>query len=361
MRGPMAFMATDVSDGARRWSIGQIDFATILVRGVVGAAVPAILATLVAGCGKGAPAPATPSDDTATRTADGSSREALPKPALAELLVADLTPEALRDKALQARIDPILQGAFFDATTAFARVPDTEARGCRARVSIGYALIQNGKPVPTAEAGVARAVLESELDCPDPTDPTYPTKLEGFRVTVTDERPFGGTHGGTGAERLLEAITQAVTDNAGRLFGQVITRHASDADILANLAAKPDGAHADHAGHPGILAESASEAGERHLAAAVPDLVRLTTHANLQVATRAGAALGLLKTTDPDALRALVRMTEGPTTERHRVAIMALSDVGTPEARRYLETLAVSHPAPELRELARERLRALAP
>ncbi len=295
------------------------------------------------------------------------------EPAIAELLVSDLTPTALRDPATDARIDGILQRAFFDPARGFTRAPEAAPSACRARVSIGYALLENGRPVPSAAAGVARAVVEAELDCPDPSAPDFPVKLEGFRVAVTDERPFGGTHGGTGPERRYEAIAQVASDSAARLFGQLTTRHAGDEQILANLAGSPAKALTGQTGpsrsnlvdptyrdHPGVLAESASEAGERHLAAAVPALVRLTTHPNLQVATRAGAALGLLKAASPEALQALVRMTEGPTTERHRVAIMALGDLGTPEARRYLDTLAVGHPSPDLRELARERLRALA-
>lgn len=333
-----AVIAGDVSDGAPRWSIVELVFATIVA----------------AGCGR---SESTPSSDGTPATASTETSAPLSRrlePAIAELLVSDLTPPTLRDAATDARVDAILQRAFFDPARTFARAPAAAPTGCHARVSLGYAILENGKPVATAEAGVARAVVEAELDCPDPTDPTFPAKLEGFRVAVSDERPFGGTHGGTGPERRAEAIAQVASDGAARLFGQVTTRHVADDQILANLA---DAAHRDH---PGILAESAIEAGERHLAAAIPALVRLTAHANLQVATRAGAALGLLKANTPEALQALVRMTEGPTTERHRVAIMALGDLGTPEARRYLDTLAVGHPSLDLRELARERLRALA-
>ncbi len=95
--------------------------------------------------------------------------------------------------------------------------------------------------------------------------------------------------------------------------------------------------------------------------------MRLTANANTQVATRAGGALGLIaagstRLTPPEVdgvIRALVRMTDGPEPERHLVAINSLADLGTPEAKRYLESLAVGHPAPALREVARERLRGL--
>jgi HEAT repeat protein len=145
-------------------------------------------------------------------------------------------------------------------------------------------------------------------------------------------------------------VGAAVDDGAAALFGQLRMRHASDAQLRQALASSE---------HPGLLSEAASEAGERHLSDTVPDLVRLTANANARVATRAGAALGQIKSATPEVIRALVKMTEGADSEKHLVAIHALADLATPEAKRYLESLAVGHPSPLLREIARGRLREL--
>lgn len=304
---------------------------------------------LSAGCSRsdsGAPAdPSPPSDAVAA-----ASLEPL---RLAELAVADLVPEDVRVPGFQPIADQAIQAAFIDPGHTFARAAADDAGACKAEVRVGYALIVNGRPVADADAGTARAVLEGELFCPDPT---RPSEVEAFRLTLDDERAFGGSAGGTSKARLEEVVRQVARDGADGLFGQARTRHADDATVLGNLAAT---AHGDAEVHTGILSESASEAGERRLTLAVTDLVRLTAHPNTRVAVRAGAALGLLKVSTPEVLKALVKMTEGPVAQRHLVAIHALGDLGTPEARRYLDALATGHPDAALRELARERLRDL--
>ncbi len=264
-----------------------------------------------------------------------------PPPRLAELRVADLTPPDLRVRAVTDRLDPILSEITF---ASFTRAPADDRSACRAELAVGYALLQNRKPVLEADAGEARAVFEGEVFCPDPD---APDTVEAFRIKLDEARPFGGLAGGVGPDRLEEVVRAVVRDGVDALFGQVRARHAADAELVANLRTST---------HPGVLAESASEAGERRLVDAVPELVRLTAHDNRRVATRAGAALGLLKVDTPEVLRALVRMTEGPDAEKHLVAIHALADLGTPDARRYLENIAIGHPSPAMRQLARERL-----
>lgn len=293
---------------------------------------------------------------TTTSAADGagaSGAKSIEPLRLAELSIADLVPDDLRLPGLQPIAERAVQDAFIDPAHTFARAEADDAGGCKAEVKIGYALMVNGRPVADADVGEARALVEAELYCPDPTGAT---EVEAFRVSLDDSRRFGGTNGGTSKGRLEEAVRQVAKDAAEALFGQAKTRHADDATLLKNLAASADATGEVHAG---ILSESASEAGERHLAAAVPDLVRLTAHANTRVSTRAGAALGQLKVSTPEVLQALVRMTEGPSELRHLIAIHALGDLKTPEARRYLDNIATGHPDAALRELARQRLREL--
>ncbi|MCC6624207.1 MAG: HEAT repeat domain-containing protein [Deltaproteobacteria bacterium] len=310
---------------------------------------------LVVGCGRTDPTPAPGPEATSPPTVEaGDVRIAIPAGPLrlAELAVADLTPEDARAPGFDTLAEQAIVGAFIDPARTFARAPEGDPGGCRAAIRIGYALLVNGRPVAEADAGSARAVIEAELFCPAP-DPGAGADIEQFRLTLEESRPFGGTAGGTGRARLEEVVRQVARDTADGLFGQATTRHQDDARILTNLGEPIDGA----ATHDGILSESASEAGERRLTAAVPDLVRLTAHPNTRVAVRAGAALGLLKVATPEVLQALVKMTEGPNPQRHLVAIHALADLGTPEARRYLDSLATGHPIAVIRELARERLR----
>ncbi len=257
-------------------------------------------------------------------------------PRIGELAVADLTPETFRLSRLTGELDSLITSLTF---ATFERSTDPSA--CRAEFAITYLLTQNRRPTTDADAGLAIATFEGDLLCPTATS------REGFRTRLELERPFGGLTGLTGETRLEEVLREVLRDGIDTLYGQLSARGAPDSDILDHLA---------HADHPGLLGESASEAGERRLIAAIPDLVRLTAHDNRRVSMRAGAALGLLRVARPDIIEALVRMTEGSDKEKHLVAIHALADLGTPEARRYLESIAMSHPSPVIRQLARERL-----
>lgn len=253
--------------------------------------------------------------------------------------MTELTPPALRDPALSGELPKLAEAAFF---TSFHRdLKDPAA--CRAQVTVGYAMVVNGRPVPSAEEGEAHGLFEGEVFCPDASG--RPT--EGFRLELVTERPFGGSHGSTGPARVREVVTEVLREGADALFGQVQIRAATDDQIRTALRTSQ---------HQGVLAEAASEAGERRLSDTGEALVALTRHTNRRVAARAGAALGLLKLDTPETIKALVALTEGPDTEKHLVAIHALGDIGSAEAKRYLEVISVGHPNPLIRQLARERL-----
>jgi len=262
-----------------------------------------------------------------------------PDPRLADLRFADMTPPDVRPGDFPERAPELVSGAFFTAG-AFARAPEDDSAACSGEVVLGYGLVQNGKPVIKADAGEARAVLNAEVRCP-----SGEREPDTFRVELSESARFGGVDAVPWRHRLEEVVRTVSRRAAQTLNGQVRMRRASDAEVLEALAQD------DHAG---ILVEAASEAGERGLKAAVPDLARLTTHDEELVAIRSGAALGLLGDGREEVVRALVKMTSGPSEERHLVAIHALGDIGGREALRYLDNLAVSHPNAALREIARE-------
>jgi len=302
------------------------------------------LGLALAGCGRDAPGTAAePTEPPAPSVAPGLPA-VTPQPT-AELGVLDLTPPELRPEGVAEALDGIMVAAFFDAAT-FARPAEGAEPTCNGGIVVGYALLQNHKPDPHAEAGEARAVVEGEVVCDAPGD--RDGERDTFRADRVEVRPFGQPDAPSGRaelERVLDAAARAV---ATSLRGQVVMRRATDEAILATLAEGDD---------DGLLAEAAAQAGERRLAGAADHLARLANGPHDHAALRAGAALGLLRVDDEEVIRALVRMTDGPNEERHLVAIHALSDIGGPRAARYLDNLATSHPNPSLRELAREALR----
>lgn len=287
-------------------------------------------------------------EDAPVAAQPASGRHA-PAPGLSELRLVDLTPAEVRPDGFDSeRVVELLREAFY-SPGGFTREPVDDPRACRAGVVVGYALVVNSEPVPRAEAGDARVVVEAELHCPRDDGLTPGSRRERavdtFKIDLSDVRAFDKDDGASGVARLEVLIGDVARRAARALNGQARMRQASDADLLEALAEDE---------HPGVLAESASEAGERRLTAAVDHLVRLTDHDEELVAMRAGAALGLLGDRRDETLRALVRLTEGPSQARHLVAIHALGDIGGPGALRYLDNLAVGHPSPGMREIARQ-------
>jgi len=300
----------------------------------------ALATSPLGGCGKGA----VPEAFEVAVAHDALAEEPLPLPRLGELRLADLTPPELRLAAIPPLLGEVVRVAM---AANFERAAEADPSACRASIGVSYTLIVNHFPTVAADAGEAHAAFEGELFCPAPGSQGT-EDIDAFRLELDTRHPFGGLAGGSAEERLEEAVRAVVRDGADSLFGQLRMRRASDAELRTALGSS---------NHAGVLAEASSEAGERGLTDTVPELVRLTRHPNVRVATRAGAALGLLKVASPEVIGALVGMTEGPEPEKHLIAIHALADLGTPEARRYLESLALGHPSPALREIARERLR----
>ncbi len=284
--------------------------------------------------------------------AEGSERSAEPdvakgpsadpmRPRLGVLMVSDLTHPGERPVDLSIELDAMVRAAF-TAGGSFTSAAEDDPTACKAEVSVFYAAIENGLVAPRAEAGEVRAAIGGNLFCPRDGE------VEVFKTEFTGEERFGGDHGGDAPTRARALVAKLGERTASGLAGQLMMRHASDDEVIGALASSKA---------VGILMEAAGEAGERKLSQAVGHLSRLAHHDESAVALRAGAALGLLGAREPDVLRALAKMTEGPDQERHLVAIHALGDIGGPEAARYLDAIGVGHPEPVLRDLAREAAR----
>lgn len=255
--------------------------------------------------------------------------------------MADLTAPDARPVDLALEADTQIRAALH-APGHFAPAASDDDAACGAQFQLVYALLVNGEPDPAATVGEARVGIEGTVQCPDPSSAHH--AMESFRISEDLSRPFGAEHGGTGPETLRALLAEVAPQLAARLLGQVLMRHAADARVLDVLA---------HETRPGLLMEAASEAGERKLTVAVPDLVRLTSSEDNVTALRASAALGLIRDSRHEVLAALARMTEGSDTERHLTALNALGDIGGEEAARYLDALAVGHPLVPIRDAAR--------
>jgi len=284
-----------------------------------------------------------------------------------DLLFAELTPEPFRLRPDGFDTAALVRSTVFSPESDFQR---TEGHGCELRIGYAHSARRGREAIPWAALasgevtrGLIATLLEGELECPPPLpeDRPDPSALLIHRVTVRHELPFDDAPPSEADPRdtdrpqaapLAGALTDALTEALGDLLADLAGRqqtHGRDDAAIALLLAESD--------HPGALGQAAIEAGQRGLGDTAKDLRRLTADPRSHVARRAGAALGLLKDPDSETLSALARMTEGQDMGRHLVALHALADIGTPEARRYVEALADSHPIPELRELARSRLK----
>jgi hypothetical protein len=257
------------------------------------------------------------------------------RPRLNKVVITDRTLPSQRPIAWGDTLKATIEAALV-AEDRFERSDKDD--GCKAEYNIYYALVRNRQMVQVADAGTARVGFEAMVHCLHKGD------VQTYRVEVSKRKDYQDAQA-AGVKVIFNGLLQsAASDAAEQLFGQVAVRHSSDGRILELL---------DPKARIGMVMEAAIEAGERRLEAGSPKLVNLTRHENAVVRMRAAAALGLLKATGKDALRALVKMTSGSNLEEHVVAVAALADIGSKGALRYLKNIARSHPDESIRALAK--------
>lgn len=270
---------------------------------------------------------------------------AQPWPRLKAIIIADLTAPENRPVDLEAEEDKAVRGAL-TAPGRFHSALSKDPGACAVEVKTFYGLLVNGELTAKADQGKAKLVMEAEAHCP--TQGRSDGEVETYRTTLFREAPFSNVDGDSTTDGVtaLRALLMPLSDQvAATLYGQVTVRHAEDAAVLKALSTEQPA---------GVLMEAAAEAGERKLLGALESLITLTRHDDDVVVLRAGAALGLLGVAEDRVITALAAMTEGPDHERHLIAVHAMGDIGGARAARYLDTLAVGHPRPALREAARQ-------
>jgi len=213
------------------------------------------------------------------------------------------------------------------------------ANVCKADFKVYYAITSNQQLVDFASFGTGLVGCEAMIHCP------RGRAFETFRVELREIEDFKDLTPQRLSQlfqRLLDKVAEQAVD---QLVGQILVRPLSDSKILTVLKSQQTSV--------GKLMEATIEAGERQLNAALPMLLELTKHSSNVVRLRAAAALGLLKISNNEVIRALARLTEGGNREQIVIAVGALSDIGGQKAMRYLENIAVSHPDEIVRTLAR--------
>jgi hypothetical protein len=287
------------------------------------------LAPMLLGCTK-SPKPAASSNEKATKPTAS-------QPVLGTFRVTDESPDHAKTLLTRGTLEKELRSQLF-RPDRFVAEQKNGKEGCKADFVVFYGVVRNDQIVKDTTTGEVRMSLQGELHCP------HADRIESYRMENQARHRLTGT-GKDEANRTLLTMVQTQTALiAMGLYGQATMRHASDNTIVQVLTREKT---------TGILMEAAIEAGERKLVKAIPALIRLTSHREETVVLRAAAALGLLKVRRPEVLTALARLTRGNDLERHLVAVNALGDIGGPQAIRYLDNLASSHPNSNLRQVAR--------
>lgn len=154
----------------------------------------------------------------------------------------------------------------------------------------------------------------------------------------------GGTKSDCHIDLWGEILAQPLQKVMGELSFLCTARQLSGAELIEALS------HAN-SWQRGELARVAGELGDKSVA---PALRGLLDGDEIAVQLRAIAALGRLQ--DDEAIPQLVKLTQGAEETVVRAVMVALADIGSAEARRYLETWAEHHPLLTMRELAGELL-----
>ena len=262
----------------------------------------------------------------------------------------DLTPPALRLVDLSGDVDGIVRQSFDRtkrillpppaATGAPAGAPSgTSADGYDLGVGILYVLLVEGQPVAAAAKGTVTVIANADMG-----RRSAGRVPETYEAVATIEVPYDPATDGPLEPIARRQVERAVDDARTRLVARLRLAGGSDAAVLAML----------HDADPAVRAAAAREAGERRLKDAAAAIAPALADDDRELRQAALGALGRIG--DRSVVPAVARLTQGMDAEEIRLAVFALGDIGGPEARRYLETIAYSHPMPEIRHVAEAAL-----
>jgi len=144
---------------------------------------------------------------------------------------------------------------------------------------------------------------------------------------------------------VLEKIATPALEQLVRRLSLLCRMEGSCSSALAAMLKSPD---------PWVRTHAARAAGEQGLADLADDLALLLDDEEVQVVLPAIGALGRLGAAQ--TVPALVGRAERADESVIRAVAVALADINSPEARKFLLNWAESHPLTSIRELARELL-----
>jgi hypothetical protein len=271
-----------------------------------------------------------------------------PEIQVSRVVVRDLTEEASRGSYVLPDLRPTLTKAV--PAGSLLRLPKVGAPTAAQaesktvlHVAVLYGLVSaEGQSILESEAGARiTAGVQLNLALVVPGGPSVVLQAE----RIGDEAIPAAT-AIEDAHELSTALLRRLSMSALRALDQRVTISRGSEDVvLAGLDARD----------AGVQAYAIEQVGERGLASATPRLVKLLANEDAELRLRAIGALGLLRA--PVATAPLAKLAGGNEHPREiAAAINALADIGTPEARRYLESVRDTSLFDDVKRLADEAL-----
>jgi HEAT repeat protein len=265
--------------------------------------------------------------------------------------VHDLTPAPTRVVDLSGEVEGIVRASL--AKTRRLALPGDSAGATAGGApgspapdgySLGFGIlyqlvVDEERPATEPEKGTLYVLVEADMGRRRPG-----ALPEAYEARAVRQLPYDPATDGALEPLLRGQIERTVDETRGRLVATLRLAGGSDAAVLAMLGDED----------PLVRAAAAREAGERGLVGAVEPLERALDAEEAELRLSALGALGRIG--DARAVPAVARRTQGMNVEEIRAAVFALGDIGGPEARRYLGTMAYGHPDPAIQDAAKAAL-----
>ena len=256
-----------------------------------------------------------------------------------ELIVRDLSPELLRVNGVEVDVESLVRSSFADRNRIVLRKPGGEGEPYSLGFGLAWALIVDERPVTEEKAGTLFLVARGELG----------RKKSGFEneeytAELLDEVGYAPDKDGPLATFLPRRVRALIDRTRDRFVVQLRIAGGNEYELLEFVGDEDNFA----------VLMAAREVGERGLLNAVPALIKALDRKDPELRLVLIGALGRLR--DPRAVDALAARTSGVQMEEVRQAVYALGDIGGPKARRYLKTIAYSHPNDVIKAAAQEAL-----